>query len=402
MAGFWKIILVLLISPFFIRAQDSLINYPFINSSAGKLILPKDSSLMDAFYKKVEELSKNQRKTLTIVHIGGSHVQAGIWSNQFADEFREWSQTKGGGYFVFPYRLGRTNGQPFATTFSENKWKLTRPFANVSGENLGMSALCLESKDSICKFGLALREASAIRRINEVRVYHNFAHGYAIELENIPQGLQVREDDVKQGYTLFKLLTSSDSLVFKATRTDSTSIFRLYGMRVVNDSLPGVILAPLGANGASTRSFLKSKLFVPQLKTLDPDLVIISLGVNDAQSGAFDNEVYKENYDSLITLIRLASPDAAIVLTTTTDNYIKKRTANKRTSKTRDVMLDMLEQEKVAVWDLYTVMGGYKSIVKWQKAGLASYDRVHFNAKGYSILGRLMFQSIKNASTPLH
>jgi lysophospholipase L1-like esterase len=401
MAGFRKIIVTLLIAPLFVNAQDSLTKYPFINPMAGKLILPKDSSLMDSFYRKVEALSKNQRKSITIVHIGGSHVQAGIWSNEFADKFREWSQTKGGGYFVFPYRLGKTNGQPFATTFSENSWKLIRPFANVSGEYLGMSALCLESKDSICQFGLTLREPSAVKKVNEVRVYHNFAQGYAIELENVPQGLQVREDDVKKGYTVFKLLTTADSLLFKATRTDSVSTFRLYGMRVINDSLPGVVLAPLGANGASTRSFLKSKLFVPQLKTLEPDLVIISLGVNDVQSVAYDNEVYKENYDSLITLIRLASPEAAIVLTTTTDNYIKKRTANKRTARTRDVMLDMLEQEKVAVWDLYTVMGGYKSILKWQKAGLASYDRVHFNAKGYTILGRLMFQSIRNASTQL-
>ncbi len=398
MASIRKIIVFFYFLPWFINAQDTLARYPFINTTAGKLILPKDSALMESFYSKMEDLSKLKRKNVTIVHIGGSHVQAGIWSNEFADKFREWSNTQGGGYFVFPYRIGKTNGQPFATTFSTNKWKLIRPLAHVDGENLGMSALCVETNDTICRFGLALREASAIRKINEVRVYHNFVHGYAIELESIPQGMQIREDDVKKGYTVFKLLMATDSLVFKATRTDTSSIFRLYGMRVVNDSLPGIVLAPLGANGASTKSFLKSKLFVPQLKSLEPDLVVISLGVNDVQSGAYENEIYKENYDSLITLIRLASPDAAIVLTTTTDNFIKKRTANKRTAKTRDVMLDMLEQEKVAVWDLYTVMGGYKSIMKWQKAGLASYDRVHFNAKGYAILGRLMFQSIRNAS----
>jgi len=398
MVSYGKVILWLTLLCRFMMAQDSIGRYPFINPLAGKLILPKDSSHMVGFYKKVEALHKGSAKQLTVVHIGGSHVQAGIWSNEFGDQIRTWSQTQGGGYFVFPYRLGKTNGQPFATTFSTGKWKLYRPFANVSGEMLGMSALCLQTQDTIVEFGLALREAAAVKKINHVRVYHNFSPGYAIELMNVSQGLQIREDEVSKGYSEFKLLQYADSLVFKATRGDSASSFRLYGFRVINDSLPGVILAPLGANGASTKSFLKSKLFVPQLKSLEPDLVVISLGVNDVQSGSFNDNIYKENYDSLITLIRNANPATAIVLTTTTDNYIKKRTANKKTSQTREAMLDLLDENRIAIWDLYKVMGGYKSIVKWHKAGLASADRVHFNARGYQILGRLMFQSIQNAA----
>jgi lysophospholipase L1-like esterase len=39
-------------------------------------------------------------------------------------------------------------------------------------------------------------------------------------------------------------------------------------------------------------------------------------------------------------------------------------------------------------------MGGYKSIYKWYKAGLAAKDKVHFNGRGYSLLSNLMFDAI--------
>jgi len=40
------------------------------------------------------------------------------------------------------------------------------------------------------------------------------------------------------------------------------------------------------------------------------------------------------------------------------------------------------------------LMGGYKSMLKWQKAGLANKDRVHFTNKGYVLLGDLMFEAL--------
>jgi lysophospholipase L1-like esterase len=39
-------------------------------------------------------------------------------------------------------------------------------------------------------------------------------------------------------------------------------------------------------------------------------------------------------------------------------------------------------------------MGGYKSIYKWYKARLAARDRVHFNSRGYKLLGNMMFEAL--------
>ncbi|MGZ4091101.1 MAG: DUF459 domain-containing protein, partial [Bacteroidia bacterium] len=166
------------------------------------------------------------------------------------------------------------------------------------------------------------------------------------------------------------------------------------GFSLESNLANGFYLAALGANGAASGSFLKCTYFSEQLKTVNPDLVIISLGVNDTQAKDFDKEEYIEHYDSLIRKVKEIAPNVAILLTTTTDNFIRRRTANKRTVKTKDAMFELMEKHHVAVWDLYSVMGGFKSILKWQKSGLAGKDRVHFSPKGYTVLGELMYDAV--------
>ena len=44
------------------------------------------------------------------------------------------------------------------------------------------------------------------------------------------------------------------------------------------------------------------------------------------------------------------------------------------------------------VWDLFSIMGGLGSIEFWARNGMASNrDRVHLSARGYRLLGDLMF-----------
>ena len=51
----------------------------------------------------------------------------------------------------------------------------------------------------------------------------------------------------------------------------------------------------------------------------------------------------------------------------------------------------------IGVWDMFTLMGGYRSMYSWYRAGLASKDKVHFNGRGYNIVGSLMFDAFMKA-----
>ena len=74
-----------------------------------------------------------------------------------------------------------------------------------------------------------------------------------------------------------------------------------------------------------------------------------------------------------------------------------RRTSNKRPIKAQEAIFELMNKHNAAVYDLYSVMGGYKSIYKWYKAGLAAKDKVHFNGRGYTTLANLMFDAINRS-----
>jgi lysophospholipase L1-like esterase len=184
---------------------------------------------------------------------------------------------------------------------------------------------------------------------------------------------------------------------FNLVRTDTIiPDFMLRGFSIENDN-PGFYYASIGVNGASTSSYLRCQEFVNELSTIPPDLVIFSLGVNDTHDPNFSKQKFIQNYDSLITLIKMASPNCTFLFTTVTDNYMNRKTSNKRPIKAQEAMYELMEKHNTAVYDLYAVMGGYKSIYKWYKAGLAAKDKVHFNGRGYNILSTMMFDAINKS-----
>jgi lysophospholipase L1-like esterase len=168
----------------------------------------------------------------------------------------------------------------------------------------------------------------------------------------------------------------------------------LYGFDVRNTDKPGIYYAALGANGASTLSVLRCRLFTQQMASIAPDLVIFSLGVNDVQDKNFSGDEYIAHYDTLVSWVRAASPGCAILFTTITDNYVRKKGPNKKSNTVEYCVQKLTQKNGAAMWDMYGIMGGYKSILKWYKAGLARKDKVHFTVRGYYIFSDLMFEAI--------
>ncbi|MES2681178.1 MAG: GDSL-type esterase/lipase family protein [Bacteroidota bacterium] len=377
------------------KGQEISSRYPFILENLNHLYFSNDSASFLNLYKKLDKFSEGKKNKITVVHMGGSHVQGGTWSSTFLTGLQNEFKTDGGGYFMFPYRIAKTNSQPYVTSFTNGKWKRCRAVGKEFCLPLGMSAMSVNTNDSINYFGVAITQRSVLKKFNSVRVYHNFNKSFEFDVSAKNMIMTERTDHEKMGYTSFKLSASIDSVSFNLLRKDTLQKdFILYGFSLENDMSPGFYLAGLGANGASTSSFLRCAGLVPQLQSLDADLMILSLGVNDTQSKNFAKEEYIEHYDSLITFAKKANPGVAIILTTTTDNYIKRRTSNKRTVMARDAMFELMERYDLAVWDLYSIMGGYKSMARWYKSGLASKDKVHFSPKGYTLVGNLMFEAL--------
>lgn len=381
-------------SSFQLKAQK----FPFIKYDQSKLYFSKDSSQFMDFYKKIDDLRDGKRNKVSVIHFGGSHIQAGFWTEVLMDGFQSIGNFKGGGTFIFPFKIVKSNSPHFFKSFTTGKWVRKRnALAKEMCDNLGLAGIAGISNDSANTFGFKLLKNNHHQSFNTLRVYHNFNPSFNFFMDE-QIGLQfTRKDFKKESYSEYYFENYIDSVNFNLVRIDTIiKDFMLRGFSIEN-SKPGFYYASIGVNGASTSSYLKCQEFVNELKGIPPDLVIFSLGVNDTHSVNFSKEQFISNYDSLIALVKIASPNCCFLFTTVTDNFMTRRTSNKRPIKAQEAIFELMNKHNAAVYDLYSVMGGYKSIYKWYKAGLAAKDKVHFNGRGYTILANLMFDAINRS-----
>jgi lysophospholipase L1-like esterase len=160
----------------------------------------------------------------------------------------------------------------------------------------------------------------------------------------------------------------------------------------------GIIYHAIGVNGASVPSYLESENFEDELYLIAPDLVIFGIGINDAASKDFTEDSFIANYNELISKITRVSPDCAFLFITNNDSF--KRIARRSYAVNRNGLIvqkafyRIAEEHQGGVWDLFSIMGGLSSMQRWEKAGLAKVDKVHFTQKGYLLIGDLLYNAL--------
>ncbi len=368
--------------------------YAFIKYDSNYIHQATDSANLLAFYKKIDALKNGTRNRVTIAHYGGSHIQAGQWSEMLADSFQAMGNFKGGGAFCFPFRTANTNGPPFYKSLSTGTWQRCRCVPSELCAPLGMAGIAAINNEADASFGMQLKPNGHINAFNSIKVFHNFNASFTFEI-NAGYPVAYKRMEVQEyGYTIFTFAVPVDSVTFRLHKLDNKQDdFILRGFSIEN-SEPGFYFAAMGVNGASTNSYIHCSEFEKELRDVKPDLFIFSIGVNDAQDPDFNAAAFIARYDSLVEMVKHVSPDCAILFTTISDNYIKKKTSNTRSLATNAALFTLTEKHNAAIWDMFSVMGGIRSISTWYTNGLAAADKIHFNTEGYHIIGALMFEAI--------
>jgi lysophospholipase L1-like esterase len=299
----------------------------------------------------------------------------------------------GGRGFVFPYTIARTNNPTSYKVKYTGKWYSCRNVEKKKKCMLGLSGISVTTFDTNATVMLNLVPGEVEYDFNRVRIFHQQdSSAFDIVVSAGSPVLEIRKN-VALGITEVIFEDYTAHLTINVTKTDTLqNSFVLYGLSLENDD-PGVIYHSIGVNGAKLPSFLRCQLLEDHLVALDPDLVVLSIGTNDAYTRYFKPETYRANYDSLIGRITSALPDAAILLTVPNDSYLYRRYINKNTEQVKEVINDLGAQYGCGVWDFYTIMGGLNSIIVWQRFGLAKRDRIHFTKKGYLLKGDLFFNA---------
>lgn len=376
--------------------------YSFINFDANRISC--DTSRLMPFFAKLDRIRQGSGEQAVVVHLGDSHVQPGV----FSLPTRVWLQSdfgNAGPGLMFPYRVAKSNGPSGYVSRCDTPWTCTRNALPARPLPTGIAGFTLRSTGSSPFFTIEFTspaffgyEASRLILFHEDR---DSCYRFAISNEMSGRSYPVADSSLPFR-TSFLVDDQPGKIRISASKTSpSQTSATFYGMSL-ESACPGAIMHVIGVNGAMYSSFLGSEHFTEQLASLRPDLVIISLGTNEAyNSRDFDPGRFRETMDSLFTGFRAAGIDAPVMLTTPPaicQPYRKKRHTYYRPNALAEtvagIIRDYAGSNGMALWDWYTIMGGNGSMAKWKAKHLTDRRMVHFTSRGYEIQGILLRQAI--------
>ena len=373
--------------------------YPFIHFEKNnfQFLTPMSPNWVN-LYKNVQKMVHQKDRKLNFYHIGGSHLQADIYTHDVREKLQTtWEGVPGERGFLFPFDLAKSNNPANYEFSSSNNWKSYRSVSHDACElDYGLLGAIVSCKDAKMDLHFRHDKTKVKPGFSKIRIFHNkgnFPYKLDFGLAQACVLEERRNEDI--GYTDIFFVDCLDSFDLDITKmTTEPFELKISGIQLTNQQ-PGISYTSIGLNGAALFTYLECGNFEEQLKQSAPDFFAFSVGTNDANVPfeSFDPQVYKSNLEKMIQIVLRANPKCAILLTVPNDSYYHKKNLNKNIARQRDVINELAIQYQCPVWDLYGIMGELGSSKTWQDAGLMKEDKVHFTSIGYHLKGDLYFDS---------
>lgn len=388
-------------SPAFLGIVDSTLSekYPFIHFEKNYFrFYTENSTNFEKLFYNMQQMVKYKDRKLNFYHIGGSHLQADIYTHEtrtFLQTF--WDGLGGERGLVFPFDLGKTNN-PWNYEFSSpNSWKYYRsPVDHDESIGYGLLGAIVECPDSLIQINFKYDKTEVKPGFDRIRIYHNKG--------NLPFEINFGGDEIyvlkkntnpEIGYTDVQFTDQLESFeVYFSRDTIAAYTLQILGFQLSNKE-PGISYNTIGVNGAGLYTYLDNRFFEEQLTQFPPDFFAFSVGTNDANVpySRFRPEIYRANLDSVVQMVLRANPNCAILLTVPNDAFYQRRYLNKNVAREREMIIQLAKKYEAAVWDLYGIMGELGSARTWSKSKLMRKDLVHFTSYGYKLKGDMYIES---------
>ncbi len=351
--------------------------------------------------------AKATAQTVSVIHLGDSHVQAGHFTVPIRKSFTQrWGD--GGLGWVAPFRLLGTN-PPIHT--------------NVRASSAGTSGIKITEKDynreSPTGMVLQTKESGDItytfqcrggQTFDRIVIYRQRETGpftlSGDSLRTLAQDTLTREPIVTDTLLVGRYVSSAE------VTTPASAVW--YGASLERTS-GGVLVHTIGYNGATYYTYGKGS-FASSVAILRPRLIILSLGTNESVSRSFSRNGFGAEVARMVQSLRASNPDCAIVLTSPLANYQKICTAHKRRRGKRrrrrtvyrttyrantncQLVADELQQQARELGcgyiDLFAHFGGAAGAGQLLSDGILSGDRVHLTAAGYNKVGEAIATALQ-------
>lgn len=380
--------------------------FSVVSSHAQRLIL--NDSLI-GFTKDLEarfNFKKQLNSDLFVLHLGDSHIQPGGMTIPLSEAVHSVYGNAGYG-LAFPYQVAKTNGHDGYQTKSNANWEVSKIIQSKKEYPVGISGYTIHTKDINAKITWEFDSLNYDHQVQRIELFHaniqdsNYQYQIISEFGEYAKLMRQLSDPCHSVFTLEKPTFIFQLLHEKIYPFQKSST--LFGVKVANGS-HGSIVSAIGVNGATYKQYSESVEFRNQLEKLQPDVVVISLGTNEAfQFGDFDDTTFFDQSLNLIQMISSLESQPVIVLTTPPavskvqyKNNKSYFTPNPLVPRVRAVIMDIGFRLDIPIYDLYSFMGGEDSMKNWAQLGMTDKKRIHFSPKGYRILGEGMRNAMDN------
>lgn len=414
----------------------------------------ENSRFIKGFFLKLDSLESGKLDKVRITHIGDSHIQADFFTGSMRQRFQ--NRFGNGGYgFSFPYKLAKTNGTGLVKYTSNATFIGTRAMFAKDNMPVGLSAYAMTSKTKNTAIKIKINPDYACNKITLITPNPNdfyFAnYDGIIAFDKFSPKEVTKNHIVKGGESLYiiarkykttvkkiqvlnhlkgnmihpkqklkiavksyepvhvspnnfeKLLCSYDTDCVGYHTNEKQKEFYLFNANtsknlaingfVLENDTSGIIYNAIGVNGIKASTYNKFPMFFEQLKELNSDLIIVSLGTNESFD-TLDGNLFITRFLEFIANLRKANPNQMILVTTPPASFFKRTQKNPFTEKYITAIKGASEAYHYAVWDLYHAYGGQEAIRSHFKAGLMAKDRVHYTKAGYEQQADLFFNAI--------
>jgi lysophospholipase L1-like esterase len=331
--------------------------------------------------------------------VGDSHIQADFLTEVVRRNLQEQFGNAGRG-LVVPFRVAGTNEPLNFRTAATGNWISKRCIHLSNPMPIGIGGITLHTQQP--EASLLVRMRDPMYDFSRISIFFDPHQSFTVSVtDSLKQELGIHHPNVDE--SLYPLATfqlpSLHNQVFVNVRqlNADQKQFTMFGIHVDNNK-EGVLYHAVGVNGAKYQHYLAAQRFADQTRFLSPDLIIVSLGTNEANDYPYIDKSLNSSIQQMITQLQQANPDAAFILTTPAD-VLKRKKNNPGVEQVRNEILLYAVENGLGFWDQYKIQGGKYSAATWQAQGLFHTDGIHFTKEGYRYLGKLFFEAMMKGYT---
>ena len=387
---------------------DTLANQPIVYYETNGVTFPeetyenyKGNQYLIAFYEKLYQLETAQKGNVRIAYFGDSMTDG----DMIVQDFRNYFQHNFGGTgvgFVAITSESAGSRSSIEHQFSGN-WK-TQSYLNIKYPRrpFGVNGHVFFANDTANVEWVKYKagRSKLTSQLDNPTLFYGSAKNKNGEIQYIigkdTLHKKLLPNNVLNTLTLSK--SPLKNLKVDFIKADSIPIYGFNfddgeGVHVDNFSQRGNSGIPISKFDVSLMKAFQEKL--------DYDLIILHYGTNVLNYGTKDYTWYDKSMTRTVNRLKECFPGVSILIVSTADKASKYETEMKTDSAVvplTNAQKRYAVKTKSSYVNLYTLMGGDGSMVKWteEEPAMANKDYTHFNFRGAKKIAGLLYQQLND------